>query len=187
MKALRIGIVIFWLIIAAYGAFDSKEIPREDNAAIAAKEEMEDTKGAATGYEDWVDREERIRFIKVCLAFQGTPYVYGGNTAAGMDCSGYVYRMYRTFDVTLPRSTKGQFKVGRFVEREELQEADLVFFNGSAKPLHVGIYLGDGKFIHAPSAGKKIRVDFLDTPYQFRHFIGGTRIRELKHGGRETR
>jgi hypothetical protein len=180
MRTLRIGIIIAWLLIMVCQAYD----PKQTESPIEKKEEEVQT---ATGFEDWVDREERIRFIKVCLAFQGTPYIYGGNTAAGMDCSGFVYRMYRTFDVMLPRSTKGQFKVGRPVQREDLQESDLVFFNGSQKPLHVGIYLGDGKFIHAPSAGKKIRIDFLDTPYQYRHFIGGVRIRELRSAGRETR
>ena len=116
MKGLRIGIIIAWGLIMVCQAYDSKQTDRGKNTVVAADEEMEDTKEAATGYEDWVDREERIRFIKVCMAFLGTPYIYAGNTAAGMDCSGFVYRMYRTFDVTLPRSTKGQFKVGRPVQ-----------------------------------------------------------------------
>jgi cell wall-associated NlpC family hydrolase len=72
------------------------------------------------------------------------------------------------------------------VERDELEAGDLVFFNGTKKPMHVGIYLGDGKFIHASSAAKQIRTDFIDTPWQFKHFVGAVRIRELKNP-RETR
>jgi hypothetical protein len=184
MKAFRIVIAVTWLLLIFCHAY-KKEDQKPFDAGYFA--EMEEQKKTATGFENWADRAERIRFVKVSLAFLGTPYIYGGNTAAGMDCSGFVYRMYRTFDITLPRNTKKQFKAGRPVERNDLEEGDLVFFNGDQKPLHVGIYLGDGKFIHAPSTGGSIRIDFLDTPYRFKHFIGGVRIRELKASGREKR
>jgi len=103
-----------------------------------------------------------------------------------MDCSGFIYVSYRLFGITLPRTVKKLYRVGIPVDREFLEEADIVFFNGTEKPLHAGIYIGNGKFIHASPAAKRIRVDFLDSPWQFKHYIGAIRIRELK-SPKETR
>lgn len=129
---------------------------------------------------DWISLEERTRFIRVVVAMIGTPYKYGGNSMRGTDCSQFTQIMYKLFDVNLPRTTAKQFLIGKPVDRAHLEEGDLVFFNGSEKPLHVGIYVGGGRFVHASSMAKAARVDFLDTPWQFKHFIGGVRIRELR-------
>ncbi len=129
---------------------------------------------------DWVNLEERTRFIRVVVAMIGTPYKYGGNSVRGTDCSWFTQSMYKLFDVSLPRITQKQFLVGKPVDREHLEEGDLVFFDGTGKPLHVGIYISAGKFVHSSSLAKQVRVDFLDTPWQFKRFIGGVRIRELK-------
>jgi cell wall-associated NlpC family hydrolase len=158
--------------------------------AIATEENIQRDEMEPGPFRDWTSHEERIRFIKVVMAFEGTPYKAGGNTASGMDCSGLVYIAYRIFDVTLPRTVARQFCIGRKIRRDELEEGDLVFFNGFEKANHVGIYLGDGKFIHASSTAKKLRIDFLASPWQYKHFLGAVRIRELKEpkkGSRETR
>jgi cell wall-associated NlpC family hydrolase len=97
-----------------------------------------------------------------------------------MDCSGFTSTLYRIFGLKLPRTAKAQANSGMPVQRGDLEAGDLVFFDKAGGPFHVGIYLGDGTFIHVSTSAKKIRVDFLDTPSQFKHFLGGVRVRELR-------
>lgn len=101
------------------------------------------------------------------LALVGTPYRYGGNTpAGGFDCSGLVGYVFReSAGLSLPRSTRELAGVrARTIERKHLTAGDLVFF-GSRTPSHVGIYVGDGRFVHAPSSGGTVRMDRLDASY----------------------
>jgi cell wall-associated NlpC family hydrolase len=110
----------------------------------------------------------RQRVVKTATHFLGTPYQFGGSTPEeGFDCSGYVaYVFSRSVGLTLPRHTGAQIKKGRPVPSNRLLPADLVFFRISRwQPLHVGIYLGGNKFIHAPSRGREVRVERLDHPY----------------------
>ncbi len=110
----------------------------------------------------------RQRVVKTAHHFLGTPYRFGGATPAeGFDCSGYVaYVFSRSVGLTLPHYTGAQIKKGRPVPSRQLLPADLVFFRISRwQPLHVGIYLGGNKFIHAPSSGGEVRVERLDHPY----------------------
>ena len=130
----------------------------------------------------WHSLEERARFVRVALSFQGTPYDSGGITCLGMDCSGFVYTVYRLFGTKVPRTVIGLYAIGRKVSRDELEEGDLVFFDGADRPIHVGIYVGQGMFVHASTAAKQIRTDFLHTPGHLTHFIGAVRIRELRKG-----
>jgi murein DD-endopeptidase len=101
----------------------------------------------------------------------GKPYKFGGATPArGFDCSGLVQYSYSQAGVTLPHSTDKQRAVSRLVKRAEMRPGDLIFFNQEGKKHgHVGIYLGDGKFVHAPSSGKSVRTDRLDSPYWSKH------------------
>src|SRR5204862_7978105 len=98
--------------------------------------------------------------------FVGTPYVWGGTSPrSGFDCSGLVQYVYAHFGVSLPRTTYGQFDRGSRVGRWGLRPGDLVFFDGVG---HVGMYIGDGRFIHAPHTGTTVQVTSLDDPwYQF--------------------
>jgi hypothetical protein len=157
----------------------SMEQSRNPEVILIAHKSSEKIEEETTNYECWGSQEERRRFIRVAVAFSGTPYRRGGITAQGMDCSGFTYMVYRLFGVQLPRTVANQYLIGRRIDRNDLEEGDLVFFNGTEKPMHVGIYLGDGKFIHASMAAKQIRTDFLDTPWQFKHFIAAVRVREL--------
>src|SRR5690606_30212765 len=94
------------------------------------------------------------------LDFLGTRYKYGGESPSGFDCSGLVwYVANETLGLKLPRTAADQAKLGTKVARAELQRGDLVFFNTMGRRYsHVGIYLGGGEFVHAPSSGGKVRV-----------------------------
>jgi murein DD-endopeptidase len=107
----------------------------------------------------------------------GKPYRYGGSSPAGFDCSGLVQFSYRQAGVALPRSTDQQRSISRAVKVADLRRGDLVFFNQEGKKYgHLGIYIGDGKFIHAPSSGKAVRSDRLDSPYWKKHLSEARRI-----------
>jgi hypothetical protein len=129
----------------------------------------------------WKNEEERGILVKVAKSFAGAPYRYGGETVRGLDCSAFVKKMYEIFEVQLPRSAREQFCAGPRVGREDLVTGDLVFFRTKryAKyPTHVGIYLGDDKFIHSSSLlSQGVKVDCLSEGYFARTYTGAVRIK----------
>lgn len=107
----------------------------------------------------------------------GKPYRYGGTAPTGFDCSGLVQFSYRQAGVRLPRSTDEQRRASRPVRAENLRPGDLLFFDQQGKKnSHVGIYLGNGKFVHAPSSGKQVRTDRVDMPYWHKHLSEVRRV-----------
>jgi Cell wall-associated hydrolases (invasion-associated proteins) len=118
------------------------------------------------------ERGKKIaRFAKT---FLGVRYSYGGSSPrAGFDCSGLVAYVYRHFGVTLPHYSASQFGRGRRVGRWALHPGDLVFFNGLS---HVGIYLGHGRFIHAPHTGTRVRIASLGEGWYRSTYDGARRI-----------
>jgi murein DD-endopeptidase len=107
----------------------------------------------------------------------GRPYKYGGASPAGFDCSGLVLYSYKRAGLVLPHGTDKQRALSRSIKVADLRRGDLVFFNQEGKKYgHVGIYVGDGRFVHAPSSGKSVRTDRLDTPYWRRHLSEARRI-----------
>lgn len=111
-------------------------------------------------------------------AWKGTPYRLGGMDRSGIDCSGFVYRVFDDlYDLRLPRTTEAQLESGTRIDRDELQIADLVFFKTSWKSRHVGIYLGDGDFLHA-STSRGVMISSLDNPYWRRHYLTSRRLVE---------
>jgi len=109
----------------------------------------------------------------------GTRYHYGGSSPdTGFDCSGLVaYVFERAWGIVVPRSTEAQRNAGRAVKRAELQPGDLVFYDTRNRPFsHVGIYLGEGNFVHAPRPGHKVRVESIDKPYWRARFNGARRL-----------
>jgi cell wall-associated NlpC family hydrolase len=109
--------------------------------------------------------------------FVGIPYRWGGDTVVeGLDCSGFVRAVYNLCGVNIPRTSAEQFRVGQAVGRDELQDGDLVFFGAAADSInHVGIYVGDGRFVHAPRRGDEIKVSALDEKYFSERFVGAKR------------
>ncbi len=109
----------------------------------------------------------------------GTPYVWGGNSlTGGVDCSGLVQQVYKHFGITLPRVTYDQIGEGKAVGLKGLRPGDLVFFDTKpgGGPDHVGIYMGDGKMIHAPRPGKSVEIADMTKGYYVDTFMGGRRI-----------
>jgi cell wall-associated NlpC family hydrolase len=109
----------------------------------------------------------------------GIHYRYGGmSPEQGFDCSGLVaYVFERAWGVSLPRSTSEQRSVGHAVKRASLEPGDLVFYNTRNRPYsHVGIYLGDGIFVHAPRRGQRVRLENIDNPYWRARFNGARRL-----------
>jgi cell wall-associated NlpC family hydrolase len=109
--------------------------------------------------------------------FVGIPYRWGGdNVVDGMDCSGFVRAVYNLCGLSIPRTSRDQFKAGDLVARSDLKDGDLVFFGSSSDSInHVGIYVGDGKFVHAPRRGEEIRVTAVNESYFEKRFVGARR------------
>ncbi len=118
----------------------------------------------------------RAEIVETAESYLGLPYQWGGASAEeGFDCSGLAMAVYQLNGLNLPRSSREQFRDGTPVSPEELAKGDLVFFaiSGGEKVSHVGIYIGDGRFVHAPGRGKSVRLDFLSDAYYQPRYIGG--------------
>jgi cell wall-associated NlpC family hydrolase len=116
--------------------------------------------------------------VEHAQSFVGTPYRRGGASRRGMDCSGLVMRVYQNFAIDLPRRSIDQSRVGRTVSRTAVRPGDLVFFKTSNRnPVtHVGIYIGDRRFIHASTSARRVRIDSLDSDYFRRRFVVAKRV-----------
>ena len=113
------------------------------------------------------------------MGFLGVPYRRGGNSVeTGFDCSGFVRAMYeQTIGLVLPRRAEQQAAATESIDKKDLQPGDLVFFNTLKRTFsHVGIYVGDGKFIHAPKPGAEVRVESMGVAYWARRFDGARRV-----------
>ena len=117
--------------------------------------------------------------VFTAMGFLGAPYRRGGSTAeTGFDCSGFVKSMYeQTVGLVLPRKASQQAAATQKIDRADLQPGDLVFFNTMRHAFsHVGIYIGEGKFIHSPKPGSEVRVEDMGLAYWKRRFDGARRV-----------
>lgn len=111
------------------------------------------------------------------LKMQGKPYRYGGNNPAGFDCSGLVQYSYGRAGLKLPHGTRELLKTSQPIKPSQLQQGDLLFFNEDGKASsHVGIYIGNDRFVHAPSTGKRVHVSQMNQPHWRRQFAGARRL-----------
>jgi hypothetical protein len=120
----------------------------------------------------------QIELVRTAHQFIGTPYRWGGVSAkSGFDCSGLTMTVYRLNGLYLPRSARSQFRAGRAVSKKALRQGDLVFFATArrSRVSHVGIYIGAGRFVHAPGRGKDIRTADLGNSYFKRRYLGARR------------
>jgi cell wall-associated NlpC family hydrolase len=111
--------------------------------------------------------------VGVAMQYLGTPYVWGGSSPGGFDCSGFTSFVYSQMGVSLPHNAAAQFGDGVPVSRDELEPGDLVFFDGLG---HVGIYIGGGQFIHAPHTGDVVKISSLDDSWYAGTYVGARRI-----------
>lgn len=116
--------------------------------------------------------------VRTAYAYRGVPYHYGGTSRSGFDCSGFTSYIYRKKGVDLPHSAADQFNHGKRVSSRELKAGDLVFFHTTRRGVsHVGIYAGEGKFVHASSGGGRVRVDSLNSGYYQKRLVGARRMK----------
>lgn len=167
-------------------SMETEEVDEEDGGLIgepigdiSLAEAEKDAQSSAELLGKWNNPEERKLFVKVATAFLGTPYRLGGASLRGIDCSAFVKKIYQLFDVSLPRTAKEQAHVGTRIARDDLIEGDLVFFNTRRSFGHVGIYIGNNKFVHASSRNREIRIDDLDQPYYNERFVKAVRLKGL--------
>ena len=113
------------------------------------------------------------RAVTIAERYLGVPYMWGGATPAGFDCSGLVMYVYAQLGVHLPHFAAAQYSDGRHVREADLRRGDLVFFDGLD---HVGIYVGGGRFIHAPHTGDHVRISSLAGGWYAEHYYGATRV-----------
>jgi len=115
---------------------------------------------------------------KDALALLGTDYKYGANGPYQYDCSSFTKHIFSKQGIKIPRVSKNQAKEGRYIRKHQLQKGDLIFFDSkkSSKISHVGIYLANGKFIHASSSEDKVAIGDLSSNYYTKHFKWGRRV-----------
>ena len=120
----------------------------------------------------------RQAILDYAAQFLGTPYVYGGSSPDGFDCSGFTSYVYKNTASSIARTSCDQRATTKNISRDELLPGDLVFFGSGNSVSHVGIYTGNGQFIHSPHTGSVVKYDSLDSGSYSRRFICGGRVLE---------
>ena len=165
-----LAILLFAIGVQARPAVPTDELERllSDKGLLARIEEV----GRSVG-------EKASELVLTAMGFLGVPYRRGGNTVdTGFDCSGFVKAMFeQTVGLILPRKAEQQAAATQEIERTNLQPGDLVFFNTRQRAFsHVGIYVGEGKFIHSPKPGAEVRVENMKVAYWSQRFNGARRV-----------
>jgi hypothetical protein len=188
VKALKSqGVEAYYFVFKAqvykvrFGDFPSEKQARDKAEQLKAQDIIEEfyiiSPGdfAVSKIQEYGPLYLRDELIRTAEKFLGLPDLWGGaSLEEGFDCSGLTMVTYQLNGLNLPRSSRAQFESGLPVEREHLSRGDLVFFSskGPGQVSHVGLYLGEGKFIHSPRWGKKIRVESLSSTYFRKRYAG---------------
>lgn len=171
---MRIILVLGMLLLAFHAkatpinGFDTVPAPQSERNFLARVGDMGVTVEAKAS-----------ELVTNAMLFLGVPYKRGGASAStGFDCSGFVRTIYeQTAGLVLPRSAVQQAAAAEKIDRQDLQPGDLVFFNTMRRAYsHVGIYIGNGEFVHAPKPGAKVRVESMSLKYWSRRFDGARRV-----------
>lgn len=139
-----------------------------DNSSNGASSDSSGaSSGSATGQQ----------IVSKAQEYLGTPYVYGGASPSGFDCSGFVYYVLKSLGYSPYRTPADQYKMGFSVSKSELQPGDIVFFSGNGSSItHVGLYVGDGQFIHSPNSRSTVSYSSLTSGYWSEHYYGARRV-----------
>jgi len=159
---LRIGLLILLIAGAGLLAGCSNAVRWEGPPVV------QERPGAAGG--------NHARAAAVAQTMIGKPYRWGGSTPKGFDCSGLVQYSYNRAGLSVPRTSRDQYGASRHISLRQARTGDLVFFRFDGRISHVGIYLGDGRFVHAPSSGKHVEVASLRQPPYSNAFATAGRI-----------
>lgn len=167
-----IALVLIGVMASTYATAD--KMPKEDALIAEVSQEDSFVKSVSSSSEEAVGD-----LLLQAISLLGVAYRFGGSSpTTGLDCSGFIrYVFKQSLKVNLPRTSAQMAQIGRVIERRELVPGDLVFFNTRGFVFsHVGIYMGNDKFIHAPRTGKNIEVSNLRQTYWQRHYNGARRV-----------
>ena len=165
--------------VAARKAAEAAEAARRaENARLAAmgysSKETSTKSASASATTSVAGRGQAL--VNSAKNFLGVPYVWGGTTPRGFDCSGLVQYVCRQNGISVPRVAASQRNVGTYVSRANLQPGDLVFFGNGGRITHVGIYVGNGNMIHAPQTGDVVKISSINSSYRVARYAGAVRV-----------
>jgi cell wall-associated NlpC family hydrolase len=147
-----------------------QSVSNQAGAALTSADEVVTTEVS----EEYVAPPSRYGgVIGIAMQYLGVPYVWGGSSPSGFDCSGFTMYVYAQVGVSLPHNAAMQYGVGVPVSRDQLQAGDLVFFNGLG---HMGMYIGGGNFIHAPHTGDVVKISSLNEGWYLERWVGARRV-----------
>ena len=157
---------------------ESRRQTDSEEYITGVNEEYSDTKLVPFG-KVLISRSKAEAVVQTAKKYIGVPYVFGGTTPSGFDCSGFVQYAFKQNGILIPRLADEQYKLGRAVKTKELSTGDLVFFTTYEEGAsHCGIYLGEGQFLHV-SSSYGVRIDYLDNTYWAPRFYGAKKIVEV--------
>ena len=155
----------------------STDSHKDDSVSLTVEESSDKKKEQDPTADRHLTRGDRL--ARSAMSYRGAPYRFGGQSfRTGFDCSGLVQAVCAKWGIYLPRAANAQFSMGKPVGRDDLQPGDLVFFANTYKAgiSHVGIFIGDGEFIHACGGGKGVIVTKMEDDYHKKHYAGARRL-----------